>query len=260
MKTLRIVLAGLAAFLLALAALVWFMPASMALPLMQSRLHGLQFEHVSGTIWQGQAVQVSTAGGPSLGSVAWTLSRRAIIGDIQLGLDFRQPQLQLHGQMHRLSPTQDEWRDVTLHVDMALLALQPWLHGQPQGQLDVHIAQAQLQGNWPMQVEATGHWSQAAIHTVQGTFPLGALSLNVSGQSGVLQATLNDDGTGPLQTAGRLSFSPLGWDLSMDLKPLRSDPAFLHWLHTLGTPAPDGSVRLRYRGGLTQLNVPTGNP
>ena len=92
MKTLRIVLAGLAAFLLALAALVWFMPASMALPLMQSRLHGLQFEHVSGTIWQGQAVQVSTAGGPSFGSVAWTLSRRAIIGDIQLGLDFRQPQ------------------------------------------------------------------------------------------------------------------------------------------------------------------------
>jgi general secretion pathway protein N len=260
MKTSRIVLACSAALVLTLAALVWFMPARLALPLLQSRLHGLRFEQVAGTIWQGQAGQVSMVGGSTLGSAAWTLSRRALIGDIQLGVELRQPQLQLHGQMHRLSPTEDEWQDVTLHVDMAMLGVQPWLHGQPQGTLDLQIAQAQLQGNWPMQVDATGHWSQAVVRTTQGTFPLGTFRLSIHGQSGVLQAALDDDGSGPVQTAGRLSFSPLGWDLRVNLKPRHSAPAFLRWLHTLGTPEPDGSVRLRYRGGLAQFNSPTGNP
>lgn len=262
MKLLRIVLAGLAAIILGLAVLVWFMPASLALLLLQSRLHGLQLEQVSGTIWQGQAERVSVPGGPPLGKVAWTLSRRALIGDIQLGLDLRQPQLQFHGQMHRLSSTQDEWRDVALRMDMAMLGIQPWLRGQPEGLLDLHIAQAQaqLQGYWPMQVDAAGTWSHAAVHIPQGSIPVGNMMLKVNGQAGVLQATLNDDGRGPLQTAGRLSFSPLGWDLRMSLTPRRNDPALLHWLHTLGPVAADGSVRLRYRGGLAQFNSTMGNP
>lgn len=260
MKPLRVVLAGLVAFAVALAVLVWFMPARLALPLLSSRLRGLQWEQVSGTIWQGQAGQVTTAGGMPLGHVAWTLSRRALIGDIQLGLDLRQPQFQLHGSMHRLSPTQDEWRNVTLRVDMALLGAQPWLYGAPQGWLDLHIAQAQLQGDWPMEVDAAGQWAQAAVHTASGTFALGTMPLRIKGQAGVLQAALDDDGSGALQTAGRLSLSPLGWDLRMSLKPRRNDPAFLRWLHLLGTPGPDGSVQLRYRGGLTSFNSATGNP
>ena len=260
MKPLRVVLAGLVAFAVALAVLVWFMPARLALPLLQSRLRGLQWKQVSGMIWQGEAGQVTMTGGMALGRVAWTLSRRALIGDIQLGVDLRQPQLQLHGSMHRLSPTQDEWRNVTLRMDSALLGAQPWLHGQPQGWLDLHIAQAQLQGGWPMQVDAKGHWTQASVRTAQGTFALGTMPLSIKGQSGVLQATLDDDGSGALRTAGRLSFSPLGWDLRMSLKPRHSDPAFLHWLHMLGAPAPDGSVQLRYRGGLIPFNSATGNP
>jgi general secretion pathway protein N len=75
----------------------------------------------------------------------------------------------------------------------------------------------------------------------------------------VLHARLDDDGHGPLQTAGRLSFSPLGWDLDLNLTPRRADPALLHWLHTLAPPGPDGHVQLRYRGGLNAINS-TGNP
>ncbi|GAB2592857.1 type II secretion system protein N [Dyella jejuensis] len=255
MKRLRVVLAGLAAFVLAFALLVWFMPARWVLPWLRSSLHGVQFEQLEGTLWNGRAGQVSMADGTRLGRVAWTLSHRALIGDIQLGLKLQQPQLQVQGWMHRISATQQAWRDVTLHLDMAMLGVQPWLHGQPQGQFDLHIPHAQWQGDWPMQLDAQGSWSQAAVDTGQGPVRLGVLRLAIMGQSGVLHATLDDDGHGPLRTAGRLSFSPLGWDLRLDLKPRSDDPALLRWLHGLGTPAADGTLELRYRGGLAQFGT-----
>jgi general secretion pathway protein N len=260
MKQLRSVVAGLAVLVLAVAMLVWFMPARLAVWLLQSRLQGLQLGEVGGLLWQGRAGQVSIPGRAELGSVAWTLSRRALIGDIQLSLDVRQPQFQLQGRMHRLPGGVDEWRDVALHVDTALLGLQPWLQAQPTGTLQMRIAQAQLQGDWPMQLAAAGTWSHAALRTAQGSLALGDMAIRIDGQAGVLHASLDDDGHGPLRTAGRLSFSPLGWDLAVDLKPRRNDPALLHWLHTLAPSAADGHVQLRYRGGLNAFNPSTGNP
>ncbi|MBM7126595.1 type II secretion system protein N [Dyella flava] len=260
MKPLRALLTGLAVFLIALALLVWFMPARLALSLMQSRLHGLKFDRIGGTLWQGHAGQVSTPAGTALGSLAWTLSRRALLGDVQIGIDLRQPQLQLQAKMHRISDTQEDWHDITLHADMAQLGVQALFNGQPQGQLDLHVTQALLQGQWPMQADASGVWSHAAVRTAQGTIPLGTMRLTILGESGALKAALDDDGRGSLQTAGRLSFSPLGWDLSMNLKPRSENPALLHWLDGFGTPAADGSVQLRYRGGLAQFNTATGNP
>lgn len=260
MRHLRALLAWLAVFILALAVLVWFMPARLALPLMQSRLHGLQFSQVEGTVWQGRAGQLSAADGSALGSLAWTLSRRALIGDVQLGLDLRQPQLQVQGQMHRISDTQQDWHDVILHADMALLGMQPLLQGEPHGQFDAHLTQAQLQGNWPMRIDASGTWTHAAVRTAHGTVALGTLLLRINGQAGVIKAALDDDGSGPLQTAGRLSFSPLGWDLRLNLKPRSENPVLLHWLHELGPVAADGSVQLRYRGGLSQIHTGTENP
>jgi general secretion pathway protein N len=254
-KRLRTVLISLALFVIALVLLIWFMPAQLALPLMQSRLHGLQFKQVQGTLWQGRAAQLSAPDGSALGSLAWTLSRRALLGDVQFGLDLRQPQMQLQGQMHRVSGTQDDWRDVALHMDMTILGPQPLLHVEPQGQFDLQVPTAQLQGNWPMQIDASGIWSQAAVRTEQGSrIPLGTMLLQIKGEAGVLKATLGDDGSGPLRTAGRLSLSPLGWDLQLDLKPRSENPALLHWLRSLGPSTADGSVQLRYRGGLAHIN------
>ncbi|QAU25102.1 type II secretion system protein N [Dyella sp. M7H15-1] len=260
MKYLRTVLTSLAVFVVALGLLIGFMPAYLALPLMQSRLHGLRFSDVGGTLWQGHAAQVSAPDGTALGSLTWTLSRRALLGDVQLRLALHQPKFQVRGQMHRISDTQEDWRDVALQLDMSMLGMQPLLQGEPQGQLDVHIMQARLQGGWPMQVDAFGTWSQAAVRTAQGVLPLGTLLLRINGQAGVLKAVLDDDGSGPLQTAGRLSFSPLGWDLQLSLKPRGDNPPLMHWLHDLGPVAADGSVQLRYRGGLSHLNANTENP
>lgn len=239
---------------LALATLVWFLPASWAVPVLQRQWRGVRFEGVSGTLWEGRAEQVSIVGGPPLGRLGWTLSRRALLGDVQADVDLRQPTLQLQGQVRRMSSAQFELHNMTLHMDMALLGTQAWLQGHPQGQLDLQVPQAQLQGNWPIQLDAAGTWSQATVHRPEGDVPLGTLLIAVTGQSGALRGTLSDDGSGPVQTAGRLSFSPLGWDLQLRLVPREDNPALQAWLRSLGTPAADGTLELRYRGGLAQLN------
>lgn len=246
-----------AAAVLALAALVWFLPARWALPWLQAQLRGVRLEHVSGTLWQGRAGQVSLLNGTQLGSLAWTLSRRALLGDIRVGLDLHQPQLQLQGRVHRVSAAQFDLHDVSLQIDMAELGTQAWLRGQPQGQLDVQAPQAKLQSRWPMQLDATGTWSRAAVRTLRGEVPLGTLSLALTGQAGVIRGTLNDDGSGPLQTDGWLSFSPLGWDVQLRLTPRSDNPVLLSWLHSLGKPAADGTLDLRYRGGLARLSPAT---
>jgi hypothetical protein len=83
---------------------------------------------------------------------------------------------------------------------------------------------------------------------------LGALSLAVTGESGVIHGTLSDDGNSPVQTAGRLSLSPLGWDLQLQLIPRSDNPALMSWLRSLGPLQADGTLELRYRGGLAQWN------
>jgi general secretion pathway protein N len=258
MKRLRIVLIGLVLLVAVLAAMVWWLPASWAVPILRSRLRGLQLQQVTGTVWQGKAGQVATGAGEPLGTVEWSLSRRALLGDIDLDLSLQQPRLSFQGHMHELSNTQDEWRDVTLSLDPSMLDVQPWLHAKPVGQLRLAIARAQLQGGWPMQVDATAHWTHAAVHTAQGVATLGDMSAQITGDNGVLQATLSDDGDGALHMSGLLSFSPLGWSLQMSLKPRTDDPVLTQWLRTLGRPDADGTVRLGYRGGLAQMNSTQG--
>jgi general secretion pathway protein N len=257
-KRLRIVLAGTAVLFTVLAAMVWWLPASWGLRFLQPRLHGLRLQQVTGTVWQGQAGQVLASDGSSLGAVEWSLSRRALLGDIDVDLNLQQPQLSFQGHMHQLSNTQEEWRDVTLSLDPSMLNVQPWLHAKPAGQLQLTVARAQLQGGWPMHVNAAAHWIHAAVHTELGVATLGGMAAQVSGDNGVLQANLRDDGDGALHMSGLLSLSPLGWNLQMSLKPRKDDPALDQWLHTLGNPEADGTVRLGYRGGLADMNSTPG--
>lgn len=243
----------------ALGVMVWFMPARWVAPLLQPHLPGVRLERVEGTVWQGRAGELASAEGANLGELSWNVSRRALLGDLRVGLDLIRPRLQIRGQLHRLSAAALGVHDLTLHMDASLLGAQPWLHGQPQGELDVHVPQARLQGYWPMQLEATGTWSQAAVRTEGEAIPLGTLLFHVSGESGVVQAMFHDDGRGPLQTTGHLSFSPLGWDLRVRLKPRANDRALSAWLQTLGAkPSADGMFQLRYRGGLALLNTAMG--
>lgn len=263
MKWLRTLLAGVVVLLLAAAALAWFLPARWAWPALQPRLHGLRLEQVGGTLWSGHAGRVLGADGSELGRVHWTLSRRAMLGDLRLELWLERPLLRFHGIVQRLSETELDWRDVQLQADVALLGRQPVLHdGRLGGMLDLEIAHARLQGYWPLQLDAIVRWRGAAVRSDGAWLPLGQLQLQAHGEGGVVQAKLEDDGRGPLQATGQFALSPLGWRYAMTLRPRRDDPPLQRWLSRLagamqGQPVADGGIRLQGHGGLSTFLSPT---
>ena len=79
------------------------------------------------------------------------------------------------------------------------------------------------------------------------------IAIGASGTAGVVNATLEDDGNGPLQLAGHLALSPLGWKYDIKARPREPDPALRDWLSGFGRFAADGSMHLQRSGGLAAI-------
>lgn len=251
MKYLRKTLLGLGIVLLAAAVLLWFLPARWAQPLLTPRLHGLQLQQVQGLLWQGSAGRVLAADGRVLGRVQWQLSRRALLGEMRLQLDFEGPQLDFSGHVQRQPDDRIELRQMRAHAALAASGqrLASPL-GEPRGELELEVGHAVLQGGWPLQLQATARWQHAAMHTSTGDVALGDWQLQMQARDGVIEAQFQDDGHGPLRGEGQLQLSVLGWRLEASLQPAPPNPALYRWLLRLGTPAADGTVHVQRRGGL----------
>jgi general secretion pathway protein N len=265
LKYLRKYLPGLGLVLLAAALLLWFLPARWVTPWVEPQLHGLRLQQVQGLLWDGRAGQVVAVDGRVLGRLQWQLSRRALLGTLQLQLDFDGPQLAFSGGVQRLPGGQTAWREVNLRAELA--ALDPYMVnqyrksplGQPRGELQLTIDHALLQGGWPLQLQAQAQWRHAVMHTRGGDVALGDLQWQAQAQNGVIQAQIHDDGKGPLHVDGQMQLSPLGWRLDAMLRPRQTDPALRRWLAGLGQPAADGSVHIRRSSGLAG-SVPAPSP
>ncbi|HEY8682026.1 MAG TPA: type II secretion system protein N [Rhodanobacter sp.] len=250
MKYLQKCLIGLGVLLLAAAVLLWFLPARWVLPWIAPRMHGLRLQQVRGLVWNGRAAQVA-ADGHGLGQLQWTLSRRALFGQLHAQLEFHGPQLDFSGALQRLPDSRIEWREVSLHADLAALgshANSPM--GQPRGELRLTIAHALLQGGWPLDLQAQAQWQDAVMRTPDGDVALGDLHGQAQAQGGVIQAQWHDDGHGLLQVDGQLQLSPLGWRLDAKLHPRQANPRLRHWLAALGPADADGDVHIQRSGGL----------
>ncbi len=265
LKYLRKYLPGLGLVLLAAALLLWFLPARWVTPWVEPQLHGLRLQQVQGLLWDGRAGQVVAVDGRVLGRLQWQLSRRALLGTLQLQLDFDGPQLAFSGGVQRLPGGQTAWREVNLRAELA--ALDPYMVnqyrksplGQPRGELQLTIDHALLQGGWPLQLQAQAQWRHAVMHTRGGDVALGDLQWQAQAQNGVIQAQIHDDGKGPLHADGQMQLSPLGWRLDAMLRPRQTDPALRRWLAGLGQPAADGSVHIR-RSSVLAGSVPAPSP
>jgi general secretion pathway protein N len=251
LKPLRKCLIGLGVLTLAAAMLLWFLPARWAMPWIEPQLHGLHLQQVQSTLWQGRADEVVAADGQALGQLQWQLSRRALLGQVRLQLQFEGPQLAFSGGIRRLPDGQVEVSGASVRAELSAWvhgAVSPW--GQPRGELQVTIDHALLQGGWPMQLQAQAQWPQAVMHTRDGDVALGTLQAQARAQGGVIRAQLHDDGHGPLHVDSELQLSPLGWRLDATLRARQTGPALRRWLARLGPPAADGSVHIQRRGGL----------
>lgn len=251
MNYVRKSLLGLGVLLLTAAVLLWFLPARWVMPWVEPQLHGLRLQRVQGSVWEGRADQVLAVDGQVLGQVQWRLSRRALLGRLQLQLSFNGPQLMFSGAMQRLPGDRIALHDASLHADLAALDRLPSSPlGQPRGELELAVDQALLQGGWPLQLRAQAQWRHAVMRTSQGDVALGELQLRAQAQSGAIQAQMQDDGNGPLHVDARLQLSPLGWRLDATLRPRQTDPSLRHWLAGLGPSSADGSVHIQRSGGL----------
>lgn len=251
MKLLRKSLIALAALMLAAALMLWFLPVRWTMPWIEPQLHGLRLQQVQGSVWNGRAGAVVAADGQALGQLQWRLSRRALLGQLQLQLRFEGPQLAFSGSVRRLADARIEIDNVDARAQLAALdAYVASPLGQPRGELQLTIVHALLQGGWPMQLQAQAQWPDALMHARNGDVALGTLQAHAQAQGGVVQVQLRDGGRGPLQIDGELQLSPLGWRLDATLRPRQTDPALRHWLAGLGAPAADGSVHVRRSGGL----------
>lgn len=251
MKSLRKYLIGFVVLLVAAAALLWLLPARWVLPWIEPQLHGIQLQQVSGSVWNGRAGAVVAADAKTLGQLQWQMSRAVLLGQPRMRVHFDGPQLMFSADAKRLPADDVIVRDASVRVTSAALDhawATPW--GQPRGELQVLMPQALLRAGWPMQMDAQATWRDAVMRTPQGDVALGELHATLQALGGVIAAQLHDSGSGPLQLAGELQLSPIGWRLDATLRARQTDPALRRWLATLGTPTADGSVHIQRRGGL----------
>ncbi len=251
MKYLRNTVIALVLFAALAGLLLWFLPARWVLPWIEPPLRGMRLQQMHGSVWDGEAGAVTGAAGQRLGQLQWQVSRRALLGDLRLHLTFDGPQLTLSTSARRLPNDRIELSGLSMCADLALLDAYPApALGRPQGELRLSAGRVVLQGGWPLQLQAQGSWSHAAVHTDEGDVALGDMQFEAIAQGGAIETQWHDVGGGPLQVRGQLQLSPLGWRLDVVLRARQGDPALQRWLTQFGTATTDGSVHVQQSGGL----------
>ena len=243
---------GLLAVLLIGLGVLWFLPASWAMPMLATRLPGVRLQQVSGLLWDGRAGQVLSAKGEDFGRLDWQLSRRALLGETRLKLNLHGTRMDFAGRMEGQSAMDATWMDVHLRADMGLLGPAMTLPmGQPRGVIRLDANRVQLHGGWPQELDARVRWEEARLLTPRnGDIALGTVLIGVQGSGGVLAGHVRDDGSGPLRIDGQFQLSPLARRLSATVAPRDPDPALLHWLSGLGPTDASGRTHITYSGGL----------
>jgi general secretion pathway protein N len=235
----------------------WFLPASVAVPLATRRVHGVVLDDLSGTLWEGRAGRVAMADGRELGIATWRLGRDVILGRTHLDIHLDGRSGRFDGHLDSTERDRATWTGIDFRLDAAVLAgpaLPPGL--VPVGVVEGRVPRAELQGNWPVALDADVAWRKAAVRTPEGYVVLGDIALKASSEGSVLRATVADDGEGSLAVNAVLAASPLGWRMEGKLNPRIADSALSHLIARFGPVGRDGSVNLQRKAGLAPSITP----
>lgn len=248
----RVVSLGAFVAVLGMAVLAaWNLPAHWALPWIAPRLHGVQLQGVSGSLWHGQAEHVVLPDGRTLGRAAWAVSRRAVYTATPVHVELDGEQLAFSAAVRALPGGRAEWTDVRLRADLAAWPIGRVAGlGQPLGEWQMTAGRVLLQGGWPLQLDLRARWRDAALRTPSGLLPLGELVWTGAAHDGVVDVRIHDVGTGPLQAQAQFLLSPLGWRLDAQLRQRGSNPLLRRWLAGLGAVDAAGVVHVLRHGGV----------
>ncbi|MBB5015872.1 type II secretion system protein N [Rehaibacterium terrae] len=235
-----------AAFVLVfVAALLVFLPASVALRQVESRVPGLRFEEVSGTVWRGQAGR-ALIGMHDYGRLQWRVRPLALLrGILDVELDWQGGDRHARGRLAygfgvlRADAVRAEFPATVLQRVLDTPAL------QPHGRVEVNVARAEFAGREPRLLEGDAVWRQAAVSGAARA-ALGGIHARFGLQpDGGIGGTLDDDG-GPLAVAGDFRLDAGGYraELLLDAR----DAAAAEALQWVGQPLPGGGRVLRLDG------------
>lgn len=240
----RVLLGLLGLLLLAVVALA-FAPAQMLTNAIQTRVPDLYFSAVAGSLWRGGVGQVVYRG-RSLGAMRWQLYPSAVFG-LRLRAD-----IEAHGDWGQAEG--QVWRSFSAIGVTGLSSELPayYLAGvfavpelRPLGSIRVDIHAAELRDHMLVVLDGDAVWADAAV-AGQANADFGTLRAHV-GLDAPNSATLTlDDDGGPLDLAGQLWLSPLGYSGEVSLH--ARDPQLQPALAWIGKPAASGMRELRLQG------------
>lgn len=235
----------LAGLLLALVSVLVFVPASLVLGQLQSRVPGLELSLVGGTLWQGGVGDISYRG-LSLGALSWQVRKRELmhlrlVADVQANGDWGVGHSVLWREAGRLG-VENLQADVAAAPFAGAIAT-PEL--ELLGAISFRIASAEIRGGALTALSGEAEWRDAAVAGIAQA-NLGTLraSLTLDAPNAV-SAAISDVG-GPLVVNGGAWLSPLGY--SADVQLAARDPSVRPALQWLGEPIEGGQRRLQVQG------------
>lgn len=238
MRRLLIVAASLLVFL---AAVVAFLPASLVLSRFESRLPGLRFEQVSGTVWRGASGRIAV-GPQELGRVRWSLSPWSLAsGALSLEIDWVGAERRVSGRLWRRG---SQLRLAEVDAVLPASVLQGVLE-QPSlralGEVHLAIDHLDIEDGQATRVQGEAWWRDAAVGGAAQA-RLGDLHarLYLAGPEAV-GGELSDRG-GPLALTGGFTLTRAGYRTEAQVQ--GRTPELAEALQWVGEPLPDGARRL----------------
>ena len=232
--------------LIALAAstvlLYLFMPARLAVYVLQSRIDPLALADVHGDAWNGESRNTHW-GERSLGHLVWNADPLAAgTGAIRTDLHFQLPKNQrMDAHVERRFGTLEV---TALRADLVGGALRKFFARArllPIGSIHLEVAHARFDEGVPVAVQGRAWWRQATLVGPRTRLPyyLGDLQVDFFvDRPGIVLGRIHDSG-GSMQVAGTVKADVVGYRIELHIAP--RDPQLAQGLTRLGQAQPDGS-------------------
>jgi len=232
---------------------IWQFPASLAYRYFGDHLPSIRLNGLSGSIWNGQADDVTVFNQPA-GKLQWRLHVLPLIEkEIVADVLWRYEQLNAKGQVARGSSGEISVRNINAQfpADRLSLAIRSPSY-QLAGMMQVNIDKLVVKGTVLQQLHGNALWKSAEVSSA-AKIPLGEIHAEFSSLSeGNVTGVINEL-SGPMKIDGTFQLQSGKIEAAARLAPKNKDPQLMENLRHFAQPQTDGSFLLSYQTELFHL-------
>ena len=225
------------------------LPARVAWSLLAANYPQAQLSGLSGTLWNGQAEQLSV-NRQALGKLTWQLQPVSLLrGAPRVSAQLAGPTLQMEMRLLSREDGAIELSGLQARADAAWLAPAlgiPLLI--PTGRLEVDFTElVLLPGGLPERADGNIRWLDAGVSGLAQT-SIGAVEFTALGRDRQISGEIRNLGPSPLLIAGNYALTGTKYQSEVKLRAENSDPTLVQMLKYVGEPSPDGGRLLKIQG------------